>query len=419
LHFEMFAGVKVADVMVDLHSTPGRGDKQRKARQDIPAAVQGYVASGFRLRQGFGGPVGVTTSAGPGSGRSITLRTPDVKTLENIDGASGVVAPGDAAKASALFPDAARWLGGQAVAAIARMSHIVGMRCPGRDSLLTAADLEIDRRARSAALCWAVSRVDRRFGLVRTWVGAEGVRGRIDAFLRPPPVDAIDLDSISARVTAGEFSGQRALVIGGSRGLGATTAAVIACGGGTPLFTYARGADDAGLLTRRLAAAGHDGRSVQFDIHDDPRRLAELAAAHGMTHAYYFPTPRIFARRVEPFDERLYHFFSGFYVDAFARICAALHAVNSNLTVFYPSTTALDVHVRELTEYAAAKAAGEALCRGLVTSLPGIRVVWRRLPRVSTDQTQSIVAVAALDPIDAVLPIVRDMQRPESRERDA
>jgi nucleoside-diphosphate-sugar epimerase len=152
--------------------------------------------------------------------------------------------------------------------------------------------------------------------------------------------------------------------------------------------------------------------TLRFDVvADDVRLLAEAAARAGVTHLYYYATPRIFARRREPFDDELFARFAAFYVAAFARICAAVRGAVPSLDVFYPSSTAVEESVPELTEYAAAKAAGESLCRQLDRPADGLRIVVRRLPRVMTDQTASIIEARALDPFDAVLPIVREMQR--------
>ena len=39
-----------------------------------------------------------------------------------------------------------------------------------------------------------------------------------------------------------------------------------------------------------------------------------------------------------------------------------------------------------------------------------IRVLVARLPRVATDQTTTLVPVSAADPVETMLPIVREMQ---------
>src|SRR5262249_36305329 len=129
------------------------------------------------------------------------------------------------------------------------------------------------------------------------------------------------------------------------------------------------------------------------------------------THLYYYATPRIFARRREPFDDRLFERFAAFYVTAFARICLSVANAIKPLDVFYPSSIAVDEPPAELTEYAAAKAAGESVCRTRQRPEDGLRIHVRRLARVRTDQTASLLAIPALDPYDVALPIVREIQR--------
>ena len=96
----------------------------------------------------------------------------------------------------------------------------------------------------------------------------------------------------------------------------------------------------------------------------------------------------------------------------FANACAAVST--GALDVFYPSSVALDERSRDLIEYSTAKAAGEALSAMLQAATPGLRILVRRLPRVATDQTASIVPAPAVNPVVAMLPIVREMHRTRS-----
>jgi NAD(P)-dependent dehydrogenase (short-subunit alcohol dehydrogenase family) len=346
------------------------------------------------------------------AGRRRT-RTPNVLTLSDIGSAGGVIDLPPAGSVRRAFPRAAHALGSDLVAAIVAISKLVGMECPGRDSLLSAVRFELTPHTRAKHLTWSVARADRRFGLIRMKICAPGLSGTVDAFLRPPLPPAPSIAAVRPRVAAGEFGGQRALVIGGSRGLGATAAMLLCSGGGTPLVTYATGRRDAEVLERDARAAGFALDIVRFDVLDDPvKRIADAAARFGATHIYYFATPRIFVRRQDPFDAALFQRFVDFYVSGFARVCAAVRSVTPALDVFYPSTTAIDADgVRELTEYAAAKAAGETLCRTLNASMPGLRILVRRLPRVATDQTATILPAPALDPVEALLPVIREMHR--------
>ena len=346
------------------------------------------------------------------TGRRRT-RMPKVLTMSDIGSACGVIDLPATAPLRRAFPRAAHALGSDVVAAIVAISKLVGMECPGRDSLLSALRFELTPHTRVKHLTWSVARADRRFGLIRMKICAPGVSGTVDAFLRPPLPAAPSVAAVGSRVDAGEFCGQRALVIGGSRGLGATAAMLLCSGGGTPLVTYATGRRDAEVLERDARAAGFALEIVRFDVLADPvKRLADAAARFGATHVYYFATPRIFVRRQDPFDAALFQRFADYYVSGFARVCTAVRLVIPALGVFYPSTTAIEADGgRELTEYAAAKAAGETLCRMLNASTPGLRILVRRLPRVATDQTATILPAPALDPVEALLPVIREMHR--------
>ncbi len=57
-----------------------------------------------------------------------------------------------------------------------------------------------------------------------------------------------------------------------------------------------------------------------------------------------------------------------------------------------------------------AKTAGEVLCAGLNAHWPNIRIVVNRIPRVLTDQTASLMQVESADPLEVILPIIRQVQ---------
>ncbi len=338
---------------------------------------------------------------------------PAVWTLADIGDARGVMTLNQSNAIARMFPRASRAFGAESVRALAAISRLVGMECPGRDSLLSALSLRVDRSSAGKHLQWRVARVDRRFGLVRIEVDGGGVNGTVDAFLRPSPAALTSWASVAAAVRAEEFAGQRALVVGGSRGLGAATAQLIAAGGGAALATFAAGKTEASTLRRMAARAGFKLEAVRFDLtRDSTTLLTKVCKRFRPTHLYYFATPRIFGRRRDPFDAEQFRIFADFYVDRFAAVCRAAMDAVPTLVAFYPSTTGLGADaVRELTEYTAAKAAGEALCTSMNESIPGLRIAVRRLPRVATDQTATMLPIASADPINTMIPILRELHR--------
>jgi hypothetical protein len=390
---------------------------ERHGRTSLALTLDGALRLvDVELDSGAAAPSDTPMTGSIPPGRERSARTPRVRTMDDIPGASGVIALPKAEAVRRAFPHAARALGREAVAAFTAISRLVGMECPGRDSLLSAIDLHVTANEPARHLSWRVLRADARFGLVRIEIRSGGVRGTVDAFLRPKPVPAPAFAAVSVSVGAHEFAGQRAVIVGGSRGLGAATALLVAAGGGVPLVTFAKGGADAAALRRDAARSGRRIEIVRFDLIKDPlEQLVRACRRFRPTHLYYFATPRIFGRRRDGFDDAVFQRFAQFYVSGFAGVCAAVGSAVPSLKVFYPSTTALDLEpARELTEYAAAKAAGEALCRSLSRTVPGLSILVRRLPRVTTDQTATILPVPAGDPVAVLLPIVRELQRPTS-----
>jgi len=100
--------------------------------------------------------------------------------------------------------------------------------------------------------------------------------------------------------------------------------------------------------------------------------------------------------------------FAAVYLDGFFGVYQACRTVSADrLKIFYPSSTALDERVPGLAEYAAAKAAGEALCTYLAASDPSLTLVVRRLPRTATDQTATLFPQPAADALAVMLEIAR------------
>jgi hypothetical protein len=64
-----------------------------------------------------------------------------------------------------------------------------------------------------------------------------------------------------------------------------------------------------------------------------------------------------------------------------------------------------------MAEYATAKAAGETLVEQLNVSLPNVRIISRRLPRLVTDQTATVGVASAQDALEVLSPVVHEVQQ--------
>ena len=313
------------------------------------------------------------------------------------------------------FANAASIFGAERIAAIAALSRLVGMICPGLYSLFAALALDFVASASKAKdVAFRVARTDPRFRLVQMEVSGAGIAGSVDAFLRWPPVKQAALADIVKLVAPGEFAGATALIVGGSRGLGALTAKVIAAGGGHVAVTYASGKDDASQLAAEINEAVAPGRCQT--LHYDAREPAgdQLGPlTNEISHLYYFATSGIYRQKADLFLPALFDEFVQIYVKGFYDCCEALRRRGSRaVTAFYPSSVFVEQQPQALAEYSMAKAAGEALCAAMSRGSDGMRVIVERLPRLLTDQTASVPPVRTADPLEVMLPIIRKVQSP-------
>jgi acyl dehydratase len=308
-----------------------------------------------------------------------------------------------------MFPSIAEGLPHTQIAMLLAVSRLIGMRCPGRRSLLAQVDLLYEpETGNEPSVRYRVTRTDPRFARVDMAVEGPGARGTVAAFVRVGPETQPPYATVRRLVDPAMFAQQRALVVGGSRGLGEATVKLLAAGGADVRLTFKTGEADARRIASDIAADGGRVDVLHLDVLAPPEPLRRLMAEGWTpTHLYYFATPPIFVGEPAGFSMRVFQLFSAYYVDAFQQLlCWFRTESRAELEVFYPSTSAIDQPAIRLTEYACAKAAGEVLCRYLESCLKDVRIRVVRLPRVRTDQTATVQAVPAQEAVEVMRPVL-------------
>ena len=316
----------------------------------------------------------------------------------------------DTSLANTLFPNLFKFLPSYRLAQILACTRVVGMRCPGLNSIFSRIKLEFHQdlpTTEKDCLRYSVAHTDARIGIIKLGIEAQNMKGALDTFFRPPPVVQPSFLEVSSKIDKEIFSTQRALVIGGSRGIGEVTAKILAAGGADVVLTYSNGHAEAECIADEITCNGKRCRVMQIDV---TALLEEnLAVFEGNpipTHIYYFASPHISSNRVKIWDSGLFEKFSRFYLDAFSRIvnffAEKAHQLNTPITFFYPSTVFIDQPENGFSEYAVAKGAGEVLCQQLAEKYQQARFVAPRLPRMSTDQTSSIIPIKFAPVIDVI-----------------
>lgn len=386
-------------------------------RQDIAGislqlCVDNLTVSSINI--GFGEPLSVATSSQSPDAipPSTWPEKPSNLSLTDIKRASGWLAFARDIKAAARsFSGLSAAIGSQRVSALACLSRLVGMVCPGMHSTFFSLTVRaIEPPGAHDVIRYEVTSVHDQFRLVKQTVEGGGWSGTIESIARIPPVAQPTVEELAGSVLGGEFRQTNALVIGGSRGLGELTAKLIVAGGGTVTITYAIGRDDAIEVQRQIREWGGKCEVLQYDATlPAASQFAQLGSAP--TSLYYFATTPIFFRKTRLYTPAVFEKFYRVYAEGFYEVCtSALRDSKPGSSVFYPSSIAVEDHPLDMTEYAMAKAAGEILCGDLARSNEGFRFIVERLPRMLTDQTATVMPIKTIAPLEVLLPIVRRME---------
>jgi NAD(P)-dependent dehydrogenase (short-subunit alcohol dehydrogenase family) len=307
---------------------------------------------------------------------------------------------------ASLYPALAAAISPPTVLSVALMSTLVGMVAPGLHSIFAETSFHIGGNDLTRdGLGFRVGAIDKRFQLVPITVAGPRLTGTVSAFLRAEPVAPPTAADAAVRVEPERFVGQVALVAGGSRGLGAVSAMLLAAGGASVAVTYRQGREDADRLVADINARAPRAKAMALDVLQDPG--PQLADAGPFTHLYYFATPKVFRQSSEIFSAEVFDEFAAVYLKGFARVFAHVHRSGRSLSVLYPSSVAVETRPKGMTEYAMVKAAGEELCKDLGRQWPSVRFLAPRLPRILTDQTATVPPVPAENATDVMLPLLR------------
>ena len=304
-----------------------------------------------------------------------------------------------------LFPHVARVLSMQQLATLTATTRLVGTECPGLNSVFHTLTMHFDSESLdSPELSYRVDHWDERFSSLRMNIESGSARGTVGAFLRPSPCEPTAFAQLQQLVGNSEFEDQCAVVLGGSRGLGAATAKILAAGGAHVILTYRNGQAEARALVEEIGRGGGSAECAHYEVTaPDQSEVFQKARAKDATHLYYFPTPHIFAAQQGKFSERLLAKFMEFYVTGFEQVLRHAVTIAPKLTgAYYPSSVAIQELPLNMVEYSVAKAAGEQLCRLLEKEL-ALSIHIGQLPRTDTDQTQSLLPVDNADPVEVMI----------------
>jgi NAD(P)-dependent dehydrogenase (short-subunit alcohol dehydrogenase family) len=381
---------------VEASLSPDQRLVQIKVHDEIAVAV----------RVEFGGNAAQAEPHFEGGVVPTAARARKVAELAGLSG--GVILPPAARSLTTHFAALTQVIGSDRVIGLAGISTLVGMDCPGLRSMLSKIAVRTDAEIHEDGLTFRVRKFHEPMSLVEIDVKGMGITGTVSAFTAREPALAASDEALRAMVTPVEFRGQRPLVVGATSGLGYVTARLLAAGGADPVLTWHTSPPDE--IISAVRALGSRGIALQLDAAAPSQGLRTIeASGWDGTELYYFATPRIFRRRIKPYQKQDFQDFVGVFVDGFYEIVRTV-ASRGRLTVFYPSSTAIEDSSADLPEYAQAKTMGEQLCAQMEKKMPHLKIVVARLPRIATRQTDTFLKVRSETPEASMLPLIRTVQ---------
>jgi hypothetical protein len=313
-----------------------------------------------------------------------------------------------------LLPNLVTYLANYQISQILAISRMVGMKCPGHNSLLSRISLLLCAKNSidDGLMKYRVKKFNEQASLAQIEVSGYDMEGTVDVFRRPNPVEQLSFDRLKALVEKNEFLGQTALVIGGSRGLGNATTKLLVAGNANVFFTFNKGLNEADALKKEILREDYRVMGCQYDISGGIETACKLLAnlPRLPDSIFYFPTPAIFSSLKGNFSAELFNLFCSYYITGFVNIVDAFTSMTeSEVTFFIPSTVAIENTPLNLGEYVSAKLAAEATANFISKIRPSINVYVARLPRLPTDQTASIVPVSAESAAETILDHLREL----------
>jgi FkbH-like protein len=396
-------------------------DRSRAGKAQVTIWDGDKLATKIVLTYGTADPIPTATAALA----SADLSEPIDRALEEIGPGTGV--GGSYAPRRPSFDRLLeRWnlgsqgLGRDRLAALLWSSYLVGMELPGKRALFWSLDVRFSPDVPGGEAFSYSANVERadvnlEFVDVAAELAADGApwaNARLRAFVRPEPLSVVaPAEPAPAGTQVGR--GMVAVVIGGSRGLGAALVQALAMQGYAVLATYWKSREDAERVASSLVDSPGSVEFVQGDAGDEAwcrDVLTSRVAAHGRLDLLVCnaaPAIRPLGLNLDALGR-----FQEFTATSLALVAAPLAALLEQLSERSGSCVLVSSsYVRSLPadwpHYIAAKSAAEGLIQWAAQKYPEVRFLVARPPRILTDQTNTpegrLGAMPARDVADAIL----------------
>ena len=291
---------------------------------------------------------------------------------------------------------------------LATISRFVGMKVPGYNSILNKISLNFTNNKNETKI--NINSFDERFNLIKLLFNGTNLKGDVFTFTRPDVSVKVNYE-LNKQIKKRQFKNQKALIVGGSRGLGEATLQLLAYGGAKIFFTYNRGSKDSNYLKKNLFKINKNIKVAKLDINKKlSNKVINMIKKFSPSHFYYFATPKIFDGQSFKFNQQKFAEFNEYYLYGFYKIFQILDKKKLKI-VFSPSSVSLKEITSKLCDYSCSKAAQETLFKYLQSEFKDIKFFSTRLPRLKTDQTQTIFQQKTKLPYPYMLKLIKKFSK--------
>ena len=290
-----------------------------------------------------------------------------------------------------IFPQLNIKLNSNLISLLLCLTRIVGMKMPGMYSIFSSFninlsnDIDLDN-----SLNFKLNEYDPRWSYLKIDFHNKFCSGEICAFERPKPTFQPTYKEIKKKLKKMNFKNKKALVIGGSNGIGEVCVKILSYYGAKVTFTYFK--DQKNSKCIKNDCQNKYLKFIKFDANNfNEKKLVQLINKEKFDQIYYFATPKIFNEQSEQINiEILGKFFKFYILNAINLLNLIDDTTSKKVNFLLASTVVTDQKTYEnnLKEYTLIKKFSEQIFN--LNIFQNIKVNIFKFNRVKTNQTISI-----------------------------
>ncbi len=234
---------------------------------------------------------------------------------------------------TSFMAETINFLGKYRVFEIIGLSGIIGMQVPGMHSIFSECSFSF-ASTKLQPIC-EIKKIDKRFKLVQLQYNGLNLDAKLQAFFRPRPMKIDHVLEIKKNISSdSSLKNLKVLIIGGSRGLGAWVAKILASQDAEIFVTYHSGEKEANKIAEEINNfSSGKCHSMKLDVEDFQSNQIPTS----LDHLYYFATPKIFGKQSDALDQNLLNSFLSIYCNSFYELSKIFigNGGQNPLSIFY------------------------------------------------------------------------------------